>query len=588
MKQLLSFLFLCLMAGTVSAAGDYKKTWMVNHDTEASAYITGTGKAEHYNMAVYIPADLLGTNNLKVGGFSFFLLTSEIDNVTVWISKRLPAYGRTADLETVSVPNSQLTSWGNFNDIEFSMDYDVPAEGLYVGWSFDITGVTQYYSNYPLVYTATENSREFAFLYNSASQPMWQKPQVNAYARILVGSNDFKDYAAAAINITDTYALMDEQATLPLVIQNQGCEPINEITCTVSSEGLPTTEETFYPRLSTLHATTTLDVPAGNGGRAEAQQKIITITKVNGQPNESASNTITGKLTTMLEKPTSVPVIEEFTGTWCGYCPYGIVGMNMARETYGDKVVLIAAHNDDVMTINEYNPIIQKWKNGVPSAVMNREISFYPSPWEIFDVIEEGMKAIAPATMQLTATWTDSEQTAIQFETETTFPYNDPDGHFALAYVLTEDGMTGSGSSWAQTNYLHGDSGDSEMQYWYSAPSKVYDFSHNHVAVAAWGLAGGLTGSVNPFIVAGVPQRGRFQTDLSANQLIQDKSKLNAIALLFDTTTGKIVQAAQTSISTNTVIKLEDITNLIDQYLDGVEGITIGTITNLIDQYLNQ
>jgi hypothetical protein len=31
-----------------------------------------------------------------------------------------------------------------------------------------------------------------------------------------------------------------------------------------------------------------------------------------------------------------------------------------------------------------------------------------------------------------------------------------------------------------------------------------------------------------------------------------------------------------------------DITNLIDQYLDGVEGITVETITNLIDKYLNQ
>ncbi len=587
MKHLLSFIFLCLMAGNLSAAGEYKTTWMVNHDTEADAYLTGTGKAEHYNVAIFIPADLLGTNSFKVGGFGFFLITSEVKNVKVWISKNLPPYGRAADLETVSVPQSDLIGWGNFNDIKFSQEYTVPAEGLYVGWSFDITGLNEYYSQYPMLYTI-ENSREYAFMSCSASSPMWTKNQGNAYAHILVGSDEFKNNAAAAaINIVDTYAIVGEEATIPLVIQNQGVEPITSITCTVSSEGLPTTEETFYPQLSTLFATETLEIPVNNGGKTEAKLKTITITQVNGQPNESASNTASGKLITTLEKPTPVPVVEEFTGTWCGYCPYSIVGMDKAHKTFGDNAVLIAVHSGDPMQINEYENILNS-VSGFPDAWMNRSYSFFPESSTILTVIKEGMEVFAPATMQLTATWSNSEQTAIQFDTKTTFPYNDPDGHFALAYVLTADGLSGSGSSWAQSNYLHGSSGDSEMSYWYTAASRVYNFSYNHVAVAAWGIDNGLEGTINPTIIAGLPQRGRFQANLSANQLIQDKSKLNAIALLFDTTTGKIVQAAQTSISTNTVIKLEDITELIDQYLTEGSTVTLEDITQLIDLYLAQ
>ena len=586
MKHLLSFIFLCLMAGNLSAAGEYKTTWMVNHDTEADAYLTGTGKAEHYNVAIFVPADLLGTNSFKVGGFGFFLITSEVKNVKVWISKNLPPYGRAADLETVSVPQSDLMGWGNFNDIKFSQEYTVPAEGLYVGWSFDITGLNEYYSQYPMLYTI-ENSREYAFMSCSASNPMWTKNQGNAYAHILVGSDEFKNNAAAAINIVDTYAIVGEEATIPLVIQNQGVEPITSITCTVSSEGLSTTEETFYPQLSTLFATETLEIPVNNGGKTEAKLKTITITQVNGQPNESASNTASGKLITTLEKPTPVPVVEEFTGTWCGYCPYGIVGMDKAHKTFGDNAVLIAVHSGDPMQINEYENILNS-VSGFPDAWMNRSYSFFPESSTILNVIKEGMEVFAPATMQLTATWTGSEQTAIQFDTETTFPYNDPDGHFALAYVLTADGLSGSGSSWAQSNYLRGSSGDSDMSYWFTAASRVYNFSYDHVAVAAWGIDNGLEGTINPTLIAGLPQRGRFQANLSANQLIQDKSKLNAIALLFDTTTGKIVQAAQTSIRTNTVIKLEDITELIDQYLTEGSTVTLEDITQLIDLYLAQ
>ena len=71
---------------------------------------------------------------------------------------------------------------------------------------------------------------------------------------------------------------------------------------------------------------------------------------------------------------------------------------------------------------------------------------------------------------------------------------------------------------------------------------------YNHVAVDAWGINEGVD---EPFgtIVAGVAQDHSFTADITANQLIQDKTKLNVVVFLIDKKTKKIVNAAKTAIN---------------------------------------
>ena len=62
-----------------------------------------------------------------------------------------------------------------------------------------------------------------------------------------------------------------------------------------------------------------LHIPFAADAQTKKYGKTLTITKVNGQPNTSTQNVAKGSLITISEKPVSVPVIEEFTGTWCGW-----------------------------------------------------------------------------------------------------------------------------------------------------------------------------------------------------------------------------------------------------------------------------
>jgi thiol-disulfide isomerase/thioredoxin len=61
--------------------------------------------------------------------------------------------------------------------------------------------------------------------------------------------------------------------------------------------------------------------------------------------------------------------MEEYTGTWCGWCPRGIVGLQLVNETYGDRVQTIAVHYDDPMETSVYYSLLP---GSFPNATVNR------------------------------------------------------------------------------------------------------------------------------------------------------------------------------------------------------------------------
>jgi len=91
------------------------------------------------------------------------------------------------------------------------------------------------------------------------------------------------------------------------------------------------------------------------------------------------------------------------------------------------------------------------------------------------------------------------------------------------------------------------------MEFWYNSGSKVSGLEYNHVAVGAWGIENGISGSVNSKINAGEVQNYNFKADITSKSVIQDKSKLKVVALLIDQTTGAIVNAAQVAIKDKAV-----------------------------------
>ena len=367
--------------------------------------------------------------------------------------------------------------------------------------------------------------------------------------------------SASPSNFGTTVILKGKTVKVPITITNTGTNVINNLMYELTSDGgnLEKKLVKFDPSIkSGEKAQVTLTFKADTECRKS--EKVFTITRLNSVLNASKNKTATGTIVTILEKPVVTPLIEEFTGTWCGWCPVGFDGMERTHEEFGEKVSLIAIHSGDVMEASEFQNLIKR-VGGYPSAFMDRgEEDIYPTAGELKKQINNDItNKIASGTIQVSASWANSAKSAIKIDTKTSFVYSDDNANYGIGFVLTQDGMKGSGSSWAQANNLSGNSDYSSIPFWYNAPSRVTGVEFNHVGVAAWGLEDGIKGSVNPVFQAGEELQYSYNASITGKKLIQDKSKLNVIALLIDRSTGAIVNTAQTTIDDYNPTGIEEV-----------------------------
>lgn len=176
-------------------------------------------------------------------------------------------------------------------------------------------------------------------------------------------------------------------------------------------------------------------------------------------------------------------LVEEHTGTWCGWCPMGKEVME--TMTVNPQVIGVEIHfNDEMADLPvAYTPLRRKY-GGVPfpSGMVNRRKSVLGSTviqshedWKIN--VEEWLKqGSSPVGIALESTLKDGEFTLLshlKFNEKTT-------DKLRLGIYLVEDKVAG----YPQLNYL---SNYSQFRQWkaYSKPAEIADILHYNVARAA-------------------------------------------------------------------------------------------------------
>ena len=522
--------------------GDNQVWWGYFNDNGLIDYHVGSNQAGAIDAAIFIPANhaIAGAATIKAVRLWLGDDISKVGDMTLWISKSLPTTASAADY-TQTVTKSSLKV--NINEIELTTPYVVNNDGIYVGVSFPISGKT-----YPIMSAGNDAVGSFFLRFTGG---VWRDLYGEGYGKfafqVLLDGVTLGNSDATPLDFGTSHVEKNGTITVPVEIYNNGKETISNISYTITTDGKESAEQTIYVDDITFASTGIAYISFSADEKARKYSKTLTLTKVNGVANEAKKKTSTGNLITLSERPAVTPVVEEFTGTWCGYCPYGFVGMEKVYETFGDKVALIAVHKGDIMETKDYYAIVSP--SGYPSSRIDREHSLYPSASSLKSYINNILEnKVAVASIKAAATWTGTGKTAIKIDTKTQFVYSEDNGQYGIAYVLAEDGLSGSGDEWNQTNYLSGGSGNRDMQFWYDSDSYVSGLEFNHVAVAAWNITDGAKGSVSPKIVNGAVQTYSFEADITGKKLIQNKSKLKVITLLIDRTTGFVVNAAQTSI----------------------------------------
>ena len=360
----------------------------------------------------------------------------------------------------------------------------------------------------------------------------------------------------ASVVTTDfgkAYAALNGKVSVPVTLAGEGMEPVTSIGYTITTGSTTTEHQLELTDPVTFMMSAEVLVPIDADATVGESNKVFKLTKVNGVANECTTGNMqaSGKLVTVAKKPKVVPVVEEATGTWCGWCARGIPGLALLNKIYRDDVITLAVHgggNGDPMILDNY----QLDAFSYPSCTINRgEVvdPYYGSGSTAFGIsreVEAVQRSYVPAGIEVTADWADANQTKISVKATTTFVEDVSNANYRIGYVLAEDGLSGTTPAWYQSNYYAGSSlKDDNLVNLTGGESKITNVVYNYIPVAAYEPFEGIEGSVPATITKDVAMEHAYTIDIAGNDRIQDKQKLSVVALLIDKDTKKIVNAAK-------------------------------------------
>lgn len=372
--------------------------------------------------------------------------------------------GNVAELASQSVTAS--TSPAGWTTVELSTPWIVDMsqyEALLMGFEYT-QGSSNSNSSYPLS-MVNEGVLQNVYIYGNLGQGEGFYNLGSDYGNLSVQAIVEGTFSANRISASDfgnAYAQIGGSAKVELSLINAGTAGVNNFDYVVTTDGVAGAEQhyTLDKAVSQFGEsfTATVNLPAAS---AEGHQNVsIAITKVNGVANEETTNNVSaGVLYTVSKLYTKRVLVEEFTGTGCGWCPRGLAGMKEMRDTYGDRFVGVGIHqynSSDPMYISSSN-YPNLGFSGAPSCMMDRSGKtidpYYGSNNNsILDDCVKSLAKVAAGDVTLSAEW-NTDSTAIT-ATAAVEGYAD-NADYEVQFVLIGDSLRGNTSSWKQHNYYY-------------------------------------------------------------------------------------------------------------------------------------
>lgn len=191
--------------------------------------------------------------------------------------------------------------------------------------------------------------------------------------------------------------------------------------------------------------------------------------------------------------PQNKVVVEEGTGAWCGWCPLGVLAFENLRELYPDNIVAIAVHNQDALTVDEYDGSLlcpafplgainrSYWAEPMVNAD-NKYLLDAPGSWQYS--VEQELKRIPTFEVRVASATLDGYTLQVKSNLRFALPMKNP--RLRVAYVVTE-GNVAVGMS--QSNYLAGYTLEafgkfgSGQEY---GQARINNYVYDDVAIGIW------------------------------------------------------------------------------------------------------
>jgi len=426
--------------------------WGYYDDEDITALSALGAEADTYHVAIFVPGNGV-LRNAKLAGAKVPVRDANVvTGLTAWITTSLNNDNDYAIRTNISNPHI------GYNTVRFDEPFTVPAEGCYLGYTIQVDNTTLMGPAYPVVFD--ESNKVEGSLWLSIPGYSWYDYSTGQGCSALKGlflDLDLSEASATFGTIENGVTQVGTTSDWRFPITTNSESDVTLIEYAIDLDG------------QSEERTAVVNIPAGYKQQGYVTVNIaspqemgeymvrLTVTKINGKDNALSQTSVT-TFTNVMRTVTRRTVVEELTGTGCGWCPRGMIGMQKLSDAYGDQVIGIAFHN-----YNQNDPMWCDYAStddlpitSAPRCAIDRKD--YVDPFFGNEATQNGIvNEVAdylslPATADLTmrAVWTDANCNEIHIESNLE-AFADDD--YELVYVLTADGLSAESVAWRQANY---------------------------------------------------------------------------------------------------------------------------------------
>lgn len=207
----------------------------------------------------------------------------------------------------------------------------------------------------------------------------------------------------------------------------------------------------------------------------------VAVNSVDGKPDAYLLND-TARATLTVRDPAfrRAVVCEEYTGLWCGWCPRGLVGLELMKESHPGMFIAVSVHGGDALEIADTIPNYEAFTSscsGAPMCNVDRRMTGDPFN-DIKNLFAMEQATTNHIAYRIAAKW-NADSTAVEATSEFYSDIDIANPNYHIAYTLTEDSIRG----YTQTNYY---AGGSEFYGWEKKSGHTDDVVFNDVARAIY------------------------------------------------------------------------------------------------------
>ena len=529
MKRLLlfaAFVALAVIGRATNVALGYSNGQVSQQGTHQVTGKTNVSAAVYIIPEVYEKYSKCDITGIRVGLAS----AKYYDSLTVWVRETLD--GEDILTKRIRRADGEMAIQG-WNDVFFDTPKPLDGKSFFIGFTYH-----QRYkdSAVSVVGDPIPNTSYFKGGANAQWTDISNEGVISL--ELLVGGENMPPYD---LKVNSSIGSQTAEGVLTIVtsLTNNGTKDATEYDLTFTGEGYQYVQTVANPIASSFSSEVTsilYDVPAGVGFSSPL---TVTVTRIAGGDDSTPED---NSAVVALRLNRNV-VVEEFTGTGCGWCPRGLVGMDKLHEKYGERFVGIAIHSfnqSDPMYPNAYKNI---GLNSAPSCKIDRvkvTDPYYGDKEDICDDFESEMNQGSFVAVNAQATFNEN-RTEVDIVADVTTMTNLSNA--SVAFVLTADSLTGTTKSWKQTNF-----------YYQYAASQLPD------DLAQFGNGGANGGSsffwvFNDVAIATYYQNGKYEMSLGNVGAFETKQVTTTVSM---PTKAVLVEALRYDLIVATVFVLDD------------------------------